>query len=403
MSGAAATRLHSALKIPYLANGEVMSSGSASEERRFRPAAAQAEVDQLRQFLVDAIQRGATDVHIRAGDVVYARVGGQLTPLETPVLTAVSTFEMVTHILSTSANKPSIDDVRDYSGPWSAPGIARFRVSILRQRSSFAIVMRVIPDVLPTLESLGLPTTLGAAVLNEFGLVFVTGVPGSGRASTIASLVHHLNGHALRRRHIVVIEAAIEFLHKNNKCSITQREVGVDTDTFADGMRSALEQDADVIVVGEMNEPEIIELAVRAAEAGRLVIGKMSAPDTTGALRGFFAGLPSDQQDAARLHVSEMLRAICAQRLLPRADGQGRVLTAEILLVTPPVRDVLADPGRLGEIRQTLADGRAEFGTQTFDQHLADLVISGQVSFEVALTLATNSLDFELQLRGLRR
>lgn len=380
-----------------------MPSVSAAEERRFRPPAAQAEVEQLRQFLVDAIQRGGTDIHIRAGDVVYARVGGQLTPLETPVLTAVSTLEMVTHILGTSANAPTIEEVRDYSGPWSAPGIARFRVSILRQRSSFAIVMRVIPDVLPTLESLGLPVTLGTAVLNDFGLVFVSGVPGSGRASTIAALVRHLNHHALRRRHIVVIESAIEFLHKNNKCSITQREVGVDTDSFADGMRAALEQDADIIVVGEMNEPEIIAIAVRAAEAGRMVIGKMNAPDATSALRTFFGGLPADQQDAARLHLAEMLRAICAQRLLPRADGQGRVLAAEILLMTPPVRDVLGDPGRLAEIRQTLADGRAEFGTQTFDQHLADLVISGQVSFEVALTLATNSLDFELQLRGLRR
>ena len=380
-----------------------MPSVSSSEERRFRPAAAPADVEQMRKFLVDALQRGATDIHIRAGDVVYARVDGTLTPLDTPILSAVTTFEMVTHILSTSAHAPAIDDVRDYSGPWSAPGIARFRVSILRQRSSFAIVMRVIPDTLPSLESLGLPPALGAAVLNEYGLVFVTGVPGSGRASTLAALVHHLNDHALRRRHIVVIESAIEFLHKNRKCSITQREVGVDTDSFADGMRAALEQDADVIVVGEMNEPEIIGLAVRAAEAGRLVIGKMSAPDATSALRSFFSGLPADQQDAARLHVSELLRAICAQRLLPRADGQGRVLAAEILLMTPLVRDVLGDPGRLAEIRQTLADGRAEFGTQTFDQNLADLVISGQVAFEVALTLATNSLDFELQLRGLRR
>ena len=199
------------------------------------------------------------------------------------------------------------------------------------------------------------------------------------------------------------VESSIEFLHKNDRCAITQREVGVDTDSFSDGMRAALEQDADVIVVGEMNEPEIVELAVRAAESGRLVVGKMTAPDTTSALRGFFAGLPPNQQDAARLQVSEMLRAVVSQRLLPRADGQGRVLAAETLLMTPLVRDVLGDPGRLSEIRQALADGRAEFGTQTFDQHLADLVISGQVSFEVALTLATNSLDFELQLRGLRR
>jgi twitching motility protein PilT len=392
-----------ALKVPAHTSNENMSAPNASEERRFRPAASPAEVEKMRAFLVDAIQRGATDIHVRAGDVVYARVGGVLTPLDTPVLTAVSTLEMVTHILGTSSNAPTIDEVRDYSGPWSAPGVARFRVSVLRQRSSFAIVMRVIPDTLPTLESLGIPSAVGNAVLADFGLVFVSGVPGSGRGSTMAALMHHLNTHAPHRRHIVSIESNIEFLHKNSRCAITQREVGVDTDSFADGMRAALDQDADVIVVGEMNEPEIIELAIRAAESGRLVIGKMSSPDATSALRTFFAGLPADQQDAARLHVTEMLRDVVAQRLLPRADGQGRVLACEVLLMTPYIRDVLGDPGRLAEVRQVLADGRAEFGTQTFDQHLADLVISGQVSFEVALTLATNSLDFELQLRGLRR
>jgi twitching motility protein PilT len=395
--------VQTALKVPAHTSNEIMSAPNASEERRFRPAASPAEVEKMRAFLVDAIQRGATDIHVRAGDVVYARVGGVLTPLDTPVLTAVSTLEMVTHILGTSSNAPTIDEVRDYSGPWSAPGVARFRVSVLRQRSSFAIVMRVIPDTLPTLESLGIPSAVGNAVLADFGLVFVSGVPGSGRGSTMAALMHHLNTHAPHRRHIVSIESNIEFLHKNNRCAITQREVGVDTDSFADGMKAALDQDADVIVVGEMNEPEIIELAIRAAESGRLVIGKMSSPDATSALRTFFSGLPADQQDAARLHVTEMLRAVVAQRLLPRADGQGRVLACEVLLMTPLIRDVLGDPGRLAEVRQVLADGRAEFGTQTFDQHLADLVISGQVSFEVALTLATNSLDFELQLRGLRR
>jgi twitching motility protein PilT len=273
----------------------------------------------------------------------------------------------------------------------------------MRQRSSFAIVMRVVPSTVPTLADLGLPKALGATVLNAFGLVFVSGVPGSGRTSTLAALVQHLNTHSPERRHVVVIESAIEFLHKNDKCSITQREVGIDTDNFADGMRAALEQDADVIVVGELDDPELIQLAVRAAEAGRLVIGKFIAPDATAALRTFFSGLPSDQQDTARLQASEMLRAVVSQRLLPRADGQGRVLAAELLVMTPLVREVIADAGRLAEIRPALAEGRAEFGTQTFDQNLADLVISGRVSFEVALTLATNSLDFELQLRGLRR
>lgn len=378
-------------------------SSAGDEEQRFRPSAAPVEVERLRQYLVDALQHGATDIHLRAGDAVYARIGGKLTALDTPVLTAVSTFEMVTHILGTSVNAPNIDSVRDYSGPWSAPGVARFRVSILRQRSSFAIVMRVVPSIIPTFEELRIPKALGNAVLHNFGLVFVSGVPGSGRTSTLAAIVQHLNTHSPERRHIVVIESAIEFLHKNDRCSVTQREVGIDTDNFADGMRSALEQDADVIVVGELDDPELIQLAIRAAEAGRLVIGKFVAPDATATLRAFFSGLPADQQDTARLHASEMLRAVISQRLLPRADAGGRVLASELLLMTPLVREVIADAGRLAEIRPALAEGRAEYGTQTFDQALADLVIGGNVSFEVALTLATNSLDFELQLRGLRR
>lgn len=378
-------------------------SSAGDEEQRFRPSAAPVEVERLRQYLVDALQHGATDIHLRAGDAVYARIGGKLTALDTPVLTAVSTFEMVTHILGTSVNAPNIDSVRDYSGPWSAPGVARFRVSILRQRSSFAIVMRVVPSIIPTFEGLRLPKALGNAVLHPFGLVFVSGVPGSGRTSTLAAIVQHLNMNSPERRHIVVIESAIEFLHKNDRCSVTQREVGIDTDNFADGMRSALEQDADVIVVGELDDPELIQLAIRAAEAGRLVIGKFVAPDATATLRAFFSGLPADQQDTARLHASEMLRAVISQRLLPRADAGGRILASELLLMTPVVREVIADAGRLAEIRPALAEGRAEYGTQTFDQALADLVIGGHVSFEVALTLATNSLDFELQLRGLRR
>lgn len=356
----------------------------------------------MRRYLVAAIERGATDVHLRAGDVAYGRIDGQLVPLETPVLSSVSTFEMVQHILSTSHHAPAIDDVRDFTGPWSAPGIARFRVSVLRQRSSFAIVMRVIPDEFPSIESIGLPRAVADAVLMGSGIVIVTGGPGSGRASTIAAMVHHLNTSAPRRRHIVTIEPAIEFLHKNNRCTITQREVGVDTDSYADGMRAALDQDADVIVLGAIDDPELVSLAKRGAEQGRLVIAKMTSPDVTGAMRAFLSALPNEEQEATRLQLTEMLRAVIAQRLLPRADGTGRVLAAEVLVMTPAVREVLSDPGRLSEMRTALANGRAEYGTQTIDQHLADLVIEGQVSFEVALSLASNSLDFELQLRELR-
>ncbi len=376
---------------------------TAGDERRFRPGGSAAQVEKLRQFLTEAIQRGASDVHIRAGDVVYARIHGELVPLDTPVLGALDTRELAMHMLATAPNAPSLDEVHDYTGPWSAPGIARFRISILKQRSSYMVVMRVIPDVLPTFESLGLPTSLGRTVLNEFGLVLVSGVPGSGRTSTLAALVNHLNVHAPARRHVVCVEPSIEFLHRSQKCSVTQREVGIDTDSYYAGMRAALDQDADVLVVGELNGAEMIDMAFRAVEQGRLVIAKTQASDATSTIKGLLANFPAEAQDQVRLQLSEALRTIVAQRLLPRADGNGRVLACELLTMHPGVRDVLSDPGRLHELRVVLAEGRAQFGTQTFDQHLADLVIAGRVAFDVAVILATNSLDFELQLRGLRR
>jgi len=307
------------------------------------------------------------------------------------------------HMLATAPNAPTLDEVHDYTGPWSAPGIARFRISILKQRSSYMVVMRVIPDVLPTFESLGLPASLGRTVLSDFGLVLIAGVPGSGRTSTLAALVNHLNVNAPSRRHIVSVEPSIEFLHKSQKCSVTQREVGIDTDSYVAGMRAALDQDADVVVVGELSGPEMIEMAFRAVEQGRLVLAKTQAGDVTSAIKVLLANFPTDAQDQVRLHLAETLRCVLAQRLLPRADGNGRVLAAELLLMNPGVREVISDPGRLHELRGVLAEGRAQFGTQTFDQHLADLVIAGRVSFDVAVILANNSLDFELQLRGLRR
>lgn len=366
-------------------------------------SAAPVEVVRLRSILATAVAKNATDIHIRAGDVVYVRVEGDLVALDTGVLTAKSTYEMTRHILETSAGTPPIEEIHDYSGPWSAPGIGRFRLSLLMQRSSFMIVMRVIPDVLPTFESLSLPSSLGSISLSEFGLILVAGTPGSGRSSTIAAFLNQLNTRSTRRRHIVSVEQAIRYLHRNNVCAVTQREVGIDTASYLSGVKAAMDQDADVIVIGDLGSPELVDMAVRAAEQGRLVIGKIRATDTTNAVRTLLANFPTDRQDSARLQLSELLRGVVAQRLLPRADSRGRIVAAEVLLMTPLVRDVMTDAGRLGELRQTLSEGRAQYGTQTFDQHLADRVIAGQVTFEVAVTLATNSLDFELQLRGLRR
>ena len=362
-----------------------------------------AAVERLRTILTDAIARHATDIHIRAGDVVYVRLAGALVALDTGVLTALDTYQMTMHILATSAHAPDIDEVQDHSGPWSAPGIGRFRLSLLKQRSSFMIVLRVIPDTLPSFESLELPAVLATIALAEFGIILISGTPGAGRSSTIAAFVNHLNTKSERRRHIVSVEQSLRFLHRNHSCSVTQREIGVDTDSYVSGVRAAMEQDADVIVIGDLDGPELVELAVRSAEQDRLVIATVRANDATSAIRNLLANFSPDRQDSARLHLSELLRGVVAQRLVPRADSRGRIAVAEVMLMTPDVRDVLIDAGRLSELRNTLSEGRALYGTQTFDQQLADRVIAGQVSFEVAVTLATNSLDFELQLRGLKR
>ena len=378
-------------------------SASAAMNADVAPGASLAVVERLRKILTDAVARHATDIHIRAGDVVYARVGGELVPLDTGVLTALNTYEMTMHILATSARAPDIDEVHDYSGPWGAPGIGRFRLSLLKQRSSFMLVLGVIPDTLPTFESLDLPAVLAPIALADFGIVLIAGTPGAGRSSTIAAFVNHLNNKSDRRRHVVSIEQSLRFLHRNHACAVTQREIGIDTDSYLAGVRAAMEQDADVIVIGDLSSPELVELAVRSAEQGRLVIAKVRANDTTSAIRNLLANFSPDRQDSARLQLSELLRGVVAQRLVPRADSRGRIVVAEVMLMTPMVRDVVTDAGRLSELRNTLSEGRAQYGTQTFDQQLADRVIAGQVSFEVAVTLATNSLDFELQLRGLRR
>lgn len=375
----------------------------ANEPGSTSPSAAPDEVERLRAILVSAVARNATDIHIRAGDSAYIRVDGDLVSLDTGVLTAKTTFEMTRHILATSPHAPNIDTVHDHSGPWSASGIGRFRLSLLKQRSSFMIVLRVIPDVLPTFESLNLPASLASIALSDFGIILVAGAQGGGRSSTTAAFVNHLNTLSPRRRHIVTVERALRFLHKNHACAVTQREIGIDTASYAVGVRAAMEQDADVIVIGDLDDPELVELGMRAAEQGRLVIGQVRATDATIAIRSILERFSPDRRDSARLQLSELLRGVVAQRLLPRADSRGRIAVAEVMLMTPTVRDVLSDPGRLAELRNALSEGRAQYGTQTFDQHLADRVIAGQVSFDVAVTLATNSLDFELQLRGLRR
>jgi twitching motility protein PilT len=259
------------------------------------------------------------------------------------------------------------------------------------------IVMRVIPFDVPTFEKLHLPPVLARVAEVERGMVLVTGVTGSGKSSTMAALVNYIN--AKKNKHIVTLENPIEFLHRDIQSSITQREIGTDTDSFKMGLRAALRQDPDVIMIGEMRDAETIDTAMKAAETGHLLISTLHTADAQSTLMRIMAMFPPEEQEIVRVRLAESLHAVISQRLLPRADGNGRAVAAEVLVATPTIKDLMMDKDRLAEIRDYIAEGREQYGMQTFDQHLADLVQSGEVTFETALAASTRPADFELQIR----
>ena len=353
----------------------------------------------MEKIIKAAIDRGASDLHIKAGDVFRARINGKLVPMTKQALTPEQTRAIAIRLISSEKIRERIDQITDYDCSWGAPGIGRFRVNILRQRSSFMIVMRVIPFKIPGVADLNLPPILERIAETERGMVLVTGVTGSGKSSTLAAMIRHMN--ETMESHIVTLEEPIEFLYRDVRSSITQRDVGVDTESFRLGLKAALRQDPDVIVLGELRDPETIDTALKAAETGHLLLSTLHTPDAQTTIMRVVSMFPPEEQEGVRLRLAESLHAVISQRLLPRADGNGRAVACEIMMVTPTIQDLILQQ-RIGEIRDFIADGREQYGMQTFDQHLADLVTQGVVSFDVALTASTRPADFELKMNMFR-
>jgi twitching motility protein PilT len=253
----------------------------------------------------------------------------------------------------------------------------------------------------PSIDKLGLPRVLAKIAEAERGMILVTGVTGSGKSSTMAAILNQIN--AQTNKHIVTLENPIEFLHRDLQGSVTQREIGVDTDSFSMGLRAALRQDPDVILIGELRDAETIDTAMKAAETGHVLLSTLHTPDATTTIARVVAMFPPEDQDLARARLSDSLHAIISQRLLPKADGKGRVAALEIMIVTPTIRDLIRDRNRVGDIRDHIAEGRDQFGTQTFDQHLGELVSNGTVTLETALAAAGNPADFELHMKTIGR
>ncbi|HTI63809.1 MAG TPA: type IV pilus twitching motility protein PilT [Gemmatimonadaceae bacterium] len=351
----------------------------------------------MEKIIKAAVDRGASDLHIKAGDVFRARIHGELVALTKQKLTPEQTRAIALHLMSNEDDKARIDKILDYDCSWAATDIGRFRVNLMKQRGSFSIIMRVIPWEVPTFEQLGLPPVLARIASAERGMILVTGVTGSGKSSTMAALIKYINER--ENRHILTLENPIEFLHRDVKSSVTQREVGWDTSDFKMGLRAALRQDPDVIMIGEMRDAETVDTAIKAAETGHLLMSTLHTPDAQSTILRIVAMFPPEEQDIIRIRLAESLYAVVSQRLLPKKTGKGRAVAAEIMINTPSIKDLILEGTRIGEIRDFIAGGREQYGMQTFDQCLTELVSAGEVTFEVAKAAATNPSDFELQMK----
>ncbi len=338
----------------------------------------------MEKIIKAAVERGASDLHIKAGDVFRARINGKLVPLTKQRLTPDQTRAIALKLLPNDEERSRVERLKDFDCSWGMPGVGRFRVNVLRQRSSFMIVMRVIPFAVPTLEELKLPPVTARLAELEQGLVLVTGVSGSGKSSTVAAMLNHVNQNL--HRHIVTVENPIEFLHRDVKCSVTQREVGVDTESFSIGLQAALRQDPDVIVIGEIGDSETLDTAIKAAERGHMVLSTLPTPDVTSTLSRLHSMFPPQEREIGRIRLAEVLRGVVSQRLLPRKEGEGRLPVLEVLTATAATRAILREPERLAALRALIAEGASE-GMQTFEQHAGRLVDAGDIAAESASAL----------------
>jgi len=348
------------------------------------------------EVLLEVLDRRASDLHITAGTPPMLRVRGRLAPMEGyPVLTPTDTREIVYSILSDS-QRQKFENNWQLDFAYQIPGKARFRVNAYFQRSAVGAAFRLIPfDVVP-LETLGLPPVVAEFANRPRGLVLVTGPTGSGKSTTLASLIDVIN--ATREEHIMTIEDPIEFLHKHKKCMVNQRELGSDAMSFADALKGALRQDPDVILVGEMRDLETIGTAITAAETGHLVFATLHTQDTPQTIDRIIDVFPSEQQGQVRAQLAVALQGIMTQTLLPTADGAGRTVAAEVLVPTPAVRNLIRE-GKSHQIYSVLQTGGAQ-GMQTMDAALSQLVRAGKITRQLAESRAHSVEELKRLIGG---
>ncbi len=347
-----------------------------------------------------AMSFGASDLHLRAGSFPVIRVNGELRPLSgVERLNQEETLEMAFSMMS-NRQKQHFKEAYEVDIGYGVSGLGRFRVNIFQQRNSIGIVARVISDNIRNFSELGLPPILTKIADEQRGLILVTGTTGSGKSTTLSAMIDHIN--QTRNCHIVTVEDPIEFLHKDKKSFITQREVDVDTRSFAEALRGSLRQDPDAILVGEMRDLETIETALVAAETGHLVFSTLHTLDASETLTRIISAFPPYQQKSIRIQIAGLLKAVVSQRLMKSAKGNSRVPAVEVLISTPLIRDYILHEDKTNQIRDAISAGTSQYGMQTFDQSLFYLYQSGLISLEEALRGSTNPDEFRLRLAGIQ-
>jgi twitching motility protein PilT len=357
-------------------------------------------MNRIDDLLRTTVGFGASDLHLRVGSSPVIRVSGELRPLGN--INRLSQEEMLEMAFSMMSNiqKQHFKEHFEVDIGYGVSGLGRFRVNIFQQRGTVGMVARSIPDRIHSFSELGLPPIIAKIAEEQRGLVLVTGTTGSGKSTTLAAMVDYINTN--RSSHIVTVEDPIEFLHRNKKSFVTQREVDVDTRTFNDALRGALRQDPDVILVGEMRDLETIETALNAAETGHLVLSTLHTLDATETVNRIISAFPPFQQKSVRIQLAGLLKGVISQRLMKSANGRGRVPAVEVMTSTGLIRDAILNEEKTAQIRDAISAGTSQYGMQTFDQSIFYLYQAQLITLEEALRGATNPDDFRLRLAGIQ-
>ncbi len=354
---------------------------------------------ELNEILAVALKAKASDIHLKAGLPPTYRIDGQLRPHPKATRLSPETIRNMAYGIMNELQRKRFEEVHEADLAYGVPGLGRFRVNAFSQRGSVSMVLRTIPFDILGLDELNLPPVLKKLSMETRGMVLVTGATGSGKSTTLAAVIDYIN--ANRNAHIVTIEDPIEYLHRDKKSIINQREVGFDTEGFDVAMKSALRQDPDVILVGEMRDYETIETALTAAETGHLVLSTLHTIDATETINRIISVFPPYQQRQVRLQLAAVIKGIVSQRLVPRADGKGRVPAIEVMVSTARTRELIDDKEKTKQLRDAIQQGYVSYGMQTFDQSLMGLLNKKLITLDEALRQCSNPDDFKLKMSGI--